>query len=98
VPENVVPKVRVELTRSHPHRFLSSTLVVLPRHSQSQIVTFRNYNGRSISLPVPASTTLLLGVGRQNVGNNRYTIKGSSRIPNSGSKGVNPKYWLLGDS
>ena len=25
---NVVPKVRVELTRGHPHRFLSATLVV----------------------------------------------------------------------
>ena len=26
VPENVVPKVKVELTQGHPYRFLSSTL------------------------------------------------------------------------
>jgi len=39
---NVVPKVRVELTRGHPHRFLSSTLVVLPCHDPSDIVPFRS--------------------------------------------------------
>ena len=29
VPNNLVPKVRVELTRGHPHRFLSLVRVVL---------------------------------------------------------------------
>ena len=29
VPENVVPKVRVELTQGHPYRFLSLVRVVL---------------------------------------------------------------------
>ena len=29
VPENVVPKVRVELTQGHPYRFLSLVGVVL---------------------------------------------------------------------
>ena len=37
MPKNVVPNIRVELTRGHLHRFLSSTLVVLPCHSRSAI-------------------------------------------------------------
>jgi len=37
-----VPKVRVELTRGHPNRFLSSALVVSSGHSQSQVIPFRS--------------------------------------------------------
>ena len=67
--ENLVPKVRVELTQGHPYRFLSSTLVVLPCHTTSHLVASRSYHGWSVSKAVPSSTTLLRGFGRQNVGN-----------------------------
>jgi len=40
--KNLVPKVRVELTRAHTHRFLSPTLVVLTCHAPSQTIPFRS--------------------------------------------------------
>ena len=42
MPENVVPKVRVELTQGHPYRFLSAVLAVSPCHITFHLVLSRS--------------------------------------------------------
>ena len=48
VPENVVPKVRVELTQGHPYRFLSLVRVVLIRVLRRDVVQPPEYFHASV--------------------------------------------------
>ena len=83
VPENVVPKVRVELTQGHPYRFLSLVRAMLV----SPLIVLANVRGQRLDHPVPSRQCWIPTNVTANYGVNKFGLT-SSRVLANRSKAI----------